>query len=176
MNMNHALRTAAFAAIVAVAAPALALAQGAANGTAGQSTAGGMGTTSPGTSSSGSSAMATGGGHAQMSQSQIENVLKAQGYSNIKNFKQNGSHDTADAMRYGKQVNNLKIDASTGEVTNQQELSESQVKDLLKQRGYSDVDDVKKNGDHFTANAKQDGNKKNLRIDAQTGTVMPQQG
>jgi Peptidase propeptide and YPEB domain len=66
------------------------------------------------------------------------------------------------------------VDAQTGLVRNPEKLSESQVKDLLKQRGYSDVSDVRKDGDHFSANAKQAGQDVKLKIDAEQGTVTPQ--
>ena len=54
--------------------------------------------------------------------------------------------------------------------------SESDVKKQLQAQGYSDVSNVKQEGDHYTANAKQDGKSVKVRVDASSGMVTKEQG
>ena len=111
------------------------------------------------------------GASGQMSKSQIETSLKAEGYKNIKNWKQKNGDYTADAKRYGKDEDNLKISRQTGMVENQHKLTHGQVKDMLKDQGYSDVDNIKTNGNTITTKAKKNGHDHKLSIDAKTGMI-----
>ena len=81
----------------------------------------------------------------------------------------------AGCRRVGREeVENLRVDASTGQVRDEKRLSEDQVKNLLRERGYSDVSDVKRDGNTVTAKAKQNDHEIRVRVDAQTGTVTQQ--
>lgn len=153
------------AATFALGAPALALAQGTTAQPGNAGGAAGMSTPSKQTGSMQSSTM---------SKDQIKNELQARGYSDIDNLDQKSDHYTADAKRYGKEEKNLHIDSHTGQISNQPKLTEDQVKNMLKKHGYSDVSDVKSQGNDFTADAKQNGQKMKLKVDAQSGVVTPQ--
>ncbi len=54
--------------------------------------------------------------------------------------------------------------------------SESQLKEDLQAKGYSDISDVKHEGNYYTANAKQGGHSVKLRVDASNGMVTQQPG
>lgn len=54
--------------------------------------------------------------------------------------------------------------------------SESDVRKQLQAEGYSDISNVKHDGDHYTANAKQDGKSVKVRVDATSGMVTKDQG
>jgi hypothetical protein len=54
------------------------------------------------------------------------------------------------------------------------ELTAAQVKSRLEAAGYTDVQDVKKEGDHFDAMATaKDGKRVSLDVDAKTGAITP---
>ncbi|WP_137177983.1 PepSY domain-containing protein [Roseomonas sp. AR75] len=144
----------------------------------------------PGGSMSGSSAQSgaqapgpagssSGGSAAQssaMSEDAIRNVLRARGYSDIEGLERDGDHFKVEgAERYGEDVENLRIDARTGQVRDEKKLSESQVRTMLQDRGYSDVSDVSSDGDAITATAKQNDREMKLRVDRSTGVVTQQQ-
>ncbi|WP_372624857.1 hypothetical protein [Falsiroseomonas sp.] len=80
-----------------------------------------------------------------------------------------------EAKRYGQDVEDLRIDARTGQVRDGKRLSEDQARNLLRDQGYSDVSDVSRDGDTITAKAKQGDREARLRIDANTGAVSRQQ-
>jgi len=54
--------------------------------------------------------------------------------------------------------------------------SEDQVKSELKAKGYTDISNVKHNGNSYTANAKQDGKSVKVEVDASNGTVTKEGG
>ena len=83
--------------------------------------------------------------------------------------------DRADWLQVCSVSGMVWVQADTGEVRDQKRLSEGQVASLLRDRGYSDVGDVKRDGDAVTARAKRDGAELRLRVDTRTGVVMPQQ-
>ncbi len=112
----------------------------------------------------------------RMGEEQVRNALKAHGYSDISGLERDGdSFKLKEAKRYGEKVENLRIDASTGQVRDEKRLSEDQAKNLLRERGYSDVSDVKRDGNTINAKAKQNDREVRVRVDAQTGTVTQQQ-
>jgi hypothetical protein len=55
------------------------------------------------------------------------------------------------------------------------QMDESQIRDLLRERGYTNVTEVEREGQNFTAKARQGDREVNLRIDPQTRTVTPHQ-
>lgn len=54
--------------------------------------------------------------------------------------------------------------------------SEDQLKSELKAKGYSDISNVKHEGNKYTANAKQDGKSVKVQVDASNGTVTKEGG
>jgi hypothetical protein len=142
-------------------------------GSPGTGTTPGMGATGANTAP-GTAGSAAGGGAMGLSQDQIRGMLQSQGYSDIENLRRDGDHYTAKAERYGEDVDNLRIDARTGQVRDQARLNEDQVKRMLRDQGWSDVSDVKRDGDTITAKAKRDGRDVQLRINARSGGVTQQ--
>lgn len=113
----------------------------------------------------------------RVNEEQVRSALRARGYSDIKGLERDGNNfKISEAKRYGEEVKNLRVDASTGQVRDESRLSEDQAKNLLRDRGYSDVSDVKRDGDTIRAKAKQNDHQMQLRIDARTGTVTQQSG
>lgn len=55
-------------------------------------------------------------------------------------------------------------------------MNEQQVRDMLRQRGYSEIEDIERDGDRFTARAKRGGEQVRLQVDARTGIVQERQG
>lgn len=137
----------------------------------------------PGGTTGGMSTGATAGSMAgqgqqasRMGEEQVRNALKAHGYSDISGLERDGNNfKVNEAKRYGEKVEDLRIDASTGQVRGEKRLSEDQAKTLLRERGYSDVSDVKRDGNTINAKAKQNDREVRVRVDAQTGTVTQQQ-
>ena len=134
--------------------------QGATGSTAGQ----------PGTTSGASS---TGGSMPRMDESQVKSLLQTQGYSDVSNVKRDGDRFELQAKKDGK-VQRLEVDARTGSVkdSDTKRLTESSIEDRLKKEGYSDVSDVKRDGDKYQASAKKDGKNYKLEIDAKDGKVQ----
>ncbi|NKC34402.1 hypothetical protein [Falsiroseomonas selenitidurans] len=156
--MKHLLSTTAMAAALILGGHGLAQAQ--------------SGTTAPmgSTMSSGSTTMT------RMSEDSIRTALEARGYSDIEGLERDGdTFKVSEAQRYGKDVEDLEIDARTGQVRNEDRLTEDQARSMLSDRGYSDVSDVSRDGDTITAKAKRNDREVNLRIDANTGVVTQQQ-
>lgn len=177
---KHVITTTALAGAFALGIAGAPLAQGVNPGAAG-SAAGGtmaqggqMGTTTPGARPGATGSTAT-TARANMNEEQIRGILSARGYTDISGIERDGDHFKVDeAKRYGRDVEDLRVNARTGQVRDEQRLNEDQARNLLQQRGYSDVRDVNRDGDTITAKAKRDDREMTVRIDTGTGAVMPQ--
>jgi hypothetical protein len=134
---------------------------------------GGTSMTQPGTSGTSQS----GAGQASaLSEDAIRASLRARGYSDIEGLERDGDHfKVGEAKRYGEDVSDLRVDARTGQVRDEERLSEDQARTMLEDRGFSDISDVSRDGDTISAKAKQGDREVNLRIDARSGTVTQQQ-
>jgi uncharacterized membrane protein YkoI len=111
----------------------------------------------------------------RMSESQIQSILSARGYSDIEGMERDGDNfKISEAKRYGETVKDLRVDARTGQVHDEARLTEDQAKELLRERQFSDVSDVERDGNTITATAKQNDQKYEVRIDAETGTLTQQ--
>lgn len=132
---------------------------------------------SPGGTTAGQTGVGGAGQQAgRMSEEQIRNVLRARGYSDLSGMERDGdSFRVREAQRYGEKVENLRVDASTGQVRDEQRLSEDQARRMLRDQGYSDISDVSRDGNNITARAKRGDREVRLRIDANTGVVSQQQ-
>ena len=106
----------------------------------------------------------------------MRTTLRARGYSDLSDVERDGdTFKVGSAKRYGEEVSDLRVNARTGQVRDESRLSEDQAKTLLRDRGYSDVSDVNRDGDTIRAKAKQGDREVNLRIDARSGIVTQQQ-
>jgi uncharacterized membrane protein YkoI len=140
---------------------------------------GGMtsGSTTPSTAGQSGGNASQAGQTSRMNEEQIRSALRARGYSDIQGLERDGDNfKISQAKRYGSEVKDLRVDARTGQVRDEGRLSEDQAKNMLRDRGYSDVSDVSRDGDTIRAKAKQGDREVNLRIDARTGTVTQQSG
>lgn len=141
----------------------------------------GMGSTGASTSgATGPAQGATSGGVGtqsnRMGEDQLRTALRARGYEDISGLERDGdTYRVKEAKRYGEKVENLRIDASTGQVRDEKRLSEDQAKTLLRERGYSDVSDVQRDGDTISAKARRGDSEMRLRVDARSGAVTQQQ-
>jgi hypothetical protein len=103
---------------------------------------------------------------------QVSTVLRARGYSELSGVEREGdSFRIPQAMRYGEKVENLRIDALTGQPREEQPLSEAQARVLLRDRGYDEVTELGREGDIIRLRAVRNGTPSELRVDARTGTV-----
>jgi hypothetical protein len=103
---------------------------------------------------------------------QVTTVLRARGYSEVGEVRLEGDtfHITK-ATRYGEPVDDLRIDALTGQPVDEPNLTEAQARALLRDRGYSEVTEVGREGDIIRLRGVRDGTPTELRVDARTGTV-----
>jgi Peptidase propeptide and YPEB domain len=60
-------------------------------------------------------------------------------------------------------------------IADAQDLTAAQVKSKLEAAGYTDVQNVKKEGNHFDATAMKDGKQMRLDVDAKTGAIKPEE-
>jgi hypothetical protein len=112
---------------------------------------------------------------ASMNEEQVRGILSARGYSDISGIERDGDYfKVGEAKRYGRDVEDLRVNARTGQVRDEARLNEDQARNLLEQRGYSEISDVERDGDTITAKAKRDDREMRVRIDGNTGAVMPQ--
>ena len=103
---------------------------------------------------------------------QVNTILRARGYSDVSGVVQEGdTFRIPEATRYGAKVENLRIDALTGQPREQPNLSEAQAIALLRDRGYAEVSEVGREGDTIRLRGVRDGTPVELRVDARTGAV-----
>jgi hypothetical protein len=87
--------------------------------------------------------------NAQMGEPEIKSILRDEGYSNFHDVSQkNGAYTIKSAKLYGTKVHNLVVDEQTAQVENPQPINEDQAKNLLKDKGFSNVKHVNKNRRH----------------------------
>ena len=86
------------------------------------------------------------------------------------------SPSTGTTSSMGKGSGSTGMSSSGATSSSHRMTSESDVKKQLQAQGYSDVSGVKQEGDHYTANAKQDGKSVKVRVDASSGMVTKEQG
>ncbi len=107
-----------------------------------------------------------------MGEEQVRTALRARGYTDISGLTHDGGMFKVNkAKRYGENVKGLTFNAQTGEVTGEQRLSESQVKQMLQHRGYSNVNVKNPKGDVIGATAKLGDTKVELQIDPYSAAV-----
>jgi hypothetical protein len=103
---------------------------------------------------------------------QVSTVLRARGYSELSSIVRDG--DTFfihTAVRYGEKVQNLRIDALSGQARDEQRLTEMQAKTLLRDRGYVDVTELGQDGNIVRLRAVRGGTPSELKVDLLTGAV-----
>ncbi|MBU8542549.1 MULTISPECIES: hypothetical protein [Roseomonadaceae] len=112
----------------------------------------------------------------RMDEPLIATLLGARGYTDIADVTEEGEIlRIGTARRFGERVENLRVVARTGEVADEAPLTPGQVRHLLEERGYSDVDGLTREGDRLVVLARQNEHQWRLQLDAQRGTVLQQQ-
>jgi len=103
---------------------------------------------------------------------QVTTILRARGYTDVSGVVQEGdTFRIPEATRYGAKVQNLRIDALTGQPREQPMLTQAQAIALLRDRGYAEVSEVSREGDLIRLRGVRDGTPVELRVDARTGAV-----
>jgi len=103
---------------------------------------------------------------------QVRIVLQARGYSDVEGLERQGSdYVVRQAKRYGAPVRDLRLDALTGQPREAPPLTEEQARTLLRDRGFTEVTEVGRDGDVIRLRALREGAPTELSIDARTGTV-----
>jgi hypothetical protein len=108
----------------------------------------------------------------QLIPEQIRIVLGARGYSDLGQMARDG--DTVlipEAKRYGEPTGPLRLDAKTGQVLDEKPLSEAQAQALLRDRGYSEVREARREGDIIVASAQRGGTRVDVKVDPRSGAV-----
>lgn len=106
-----------------------------------------------------------------MTEAQIGIVLRARGYGAIDSIQRDGDvFLIRGASRYGEAVGDLVADAVTGEVRDEW-LSESQARRMLRERGFEEVPEVRRDGAVLVARARRAGSDIEVTIDARSGAV-----
>jgi Peptidase propeptide and YPEB domain len=133
------------------------------------------GTAAPGTAQGTTQGMA-GLAPGELTDDQIRIVLQARGYSDLSGFERGGDAVRVPAARrYGEAVGPLALDPKTGQVRDEQPLTEAQARAMLQARGYSGISEVEREGDAIRVRGRRDGSPVELRLDPHTGTVTGQQ-
>ena len=108
----------------------------------------------------------------QLIADQIRIVLQARGYSDLGRMERDGGTVLIpEAKRYGEATGPLRLDANTGRVLDEKPLTEAQARALLRDRGFSEVREAKREGDVILASAERGGHRMDLKVDARSGAV-----
>ena len=108
----------------------------------------------------------------QLLAEQIRLVLRARGYSDLGRMERDGdSVLVADAKRYGEATGPLRLDAKTGQVRDEKPLTGAQAQALLRDRGFSEVQEAGREGDAILVTAQRGSSRVDVRVDARSGAV-----
>jgi hypothetical protein len=103
---------------------------------------------------------------------QVRIVLQARGYSDIEGLERHGGEFIIrEAKRYGEPVRGLRLDAVTGQMRETPLLTEAQVREMLRDRGYAEVTEIGRDGDTIRLRAVREGTPTEISVDARTGVV-----
>ncbi|MFC7475490.1 hypothetical protein ACFQS7_14055 [Dankookia sp. GCM10030260] len=104
---------------------------------------------------------------------QVRTVLRARGYTEIGGLtREDDIFRVTDAVRYGEKVPELRIDALTGLPREMAPLTEGQARSLLLERGYSNVEEMGREGEVIHLRARQGETPVELRVNARTGALV----
>jgi hypothetical protein len=108
-----------------------------------------------------------------LDEDQVRQMLQTAGYEQVANVEREAEGFRAEARRDDKDVS-LHVREVTGMATmaTAGDLSESDLRSQLEQAGYSNVNDIERDGQHQKASAEREGNKVTLRVDATRGAVI----
>lgn len=110
------------------------------------------------------------GGTDRMSEDQLRSRLERRGFSNFSDWERDGDTVTATADWYGEEVD-LRVNARTGEVLQPTRIETSQVGPLLESRGFSNIRNVRREGDTIHAEADRQGESFVIQIDPREARI-----
>ncbi|MCO6415342.1 hypothetical protein JYK14_04010 [Siccirubricoccus sp. KC 17139] len=103
---------------------------------------------------------------------QVRVILTARGFSDVQGLEREGpDYVVREAKRYGQPVGNLRLDALTGLPRETPPLTDREAEAMLRDRGYTDVEPLGREGDVIRLRAKREGAAVELAVDARTGAV-----
>jgi hypothetical protein len=103
---------------------------------------------------------------------QVRIVLQARGFTDVEGLERQGNDFIVrQAKRYGAPVQDLRLDAVTGLPREAPMLTEAQAREMLRDRGYSEVTEIGRDGDTIRLRAVREGTPTEISIDARTGVV-----
>ncbi|WP_149538190.1 hypothetical protein [Siccirubricoccus phaeus] len=103
---------------------------------------------------------------------QVRIILQARGFTDVEGLeREGGDYVVRRARRYGQPVQNLRLDALTGLPRETPPLTEREAAAMLRDRGYTEVQPLGREGDMIRLRAKREGAAVELAVDARTGTV-----
>ncbi|GGC32672.1 hypothetical protein GCM10011504_08610 [Siccirubricoccus deserti] len=103
---------------------------------------------------------------------QVRIVLQARGFTDIEGLERQGNDFVVrQAKRYGTPVRDLRLDAVTGQPREAPLLTEAQAREMLRDRGYTEVTEIGREGDTIHLRAVREGTPTEISIDARTGVV-----
>lgn len=113
---------------------------------------------------------------AALDEERVRELLEARGVTGIEDLERtDDGFFTASATWYGEDVD-LRIDGVTGVIVEPERLNEDQIAYLLEEEGFSEVSDIEREGEVYTATAERDDSEYRVRVDARTGAVIEEEG
>lgn len=109
-----------------------------------------------------------------MTEPQMREVLAERNVTDITRLEREAGVYHVEGTWFGKETT-MRVDALTGAVIEPEFLDEEQVAHALEEEGYTDVADLERDEDHFTATAMRDDAEVRVRIDARTGHVVEEE-
>jgi hypothetical protein len=108
---------------------------------------------------------------APMTEAQIQTVLRVRGYSDLDAITRDGDvFRIKGVSRYGERVGDIAVDVVSGEVRDER-MTEAQARRMLRDRGYEEISEVRREGDAILARGRRGGSAVEVRIDPRSGAV-----
>jgi len=112
----------------------------------------------------------------RLDEARIREELRTRGYTDLEGMARDGEgFRVREARRWGERVENLAVDAATGDVTNAQPMDERQIRAMLRTIGWSNLRDYRSEGRYVSVRGERNGRDQELRIDPRVG-ILDQPG
>jgi hypothetical protein len=142
-------------------------------GTAGATgTTGTTGTTDATTGTAAGTAAAAAAVIGAMSEDDVREMLRTAGYDDVASIERQGDEFRAEAKRDDKDVQLTVRELSGMTLPTAGDVSESELRSQLEQAGYSNVNDVERDGAMHKAKAQRGADELTLRLDATRGAII----
>ncbi|MFN3689025.1 hypothetical protein [Salinarimonas sp.] len=112
---------------------------------------------------------------ATIDEERVRELLEARGVTDVEDLERgDDGFYTASATWYGEDVD-LRIDGVSGVIVEPERLNEDQIAYVLEEEGFSEVSDIEREGEFYTATAERDDSEYRVRVDARTGAVIEEE-